>query len=64
VSRMSAMTPVARVAYQSGLMVAGTGQEPPEDVTGAAGVLTGGCVGGASAGVELALGRLVAGVVG
>jgi hypothetical protein len=41
------MTPVARVAYQSGLMVV-TAQEAPDDVTGAAGVLDGGCGGGAS----------------
>src|ERR1700744_4604227 len=37
VSRTSAMTPVARVAYQSGLTVPVTAQEPPDDVTGAAG---------------------------
>jgi hypothetical protein len=42
------MTPVALVAYQSGLTVLVTVQEAPEDVTGAAGVLEGGCAGGAS----------------
>ena len=60
------MTPVALVAYQSGLTVLVTAQEPPEDVTGAAGVLDGDCAGGASecAGVELAsLGCLAAGLV-
>ena len=51
---------MARVAYQSGLMVVVTAQEPPDDVTGAAGVVDGGCGGGASC--ELAaLGWLVAG---
>ncbi|HEY2522243.1 MAG TPA: hypothetical protein VGJ19_19185 [Streptosporangiaceae bacterium] len=54
------MTPVARVAYQSGLTVLVTVQEAPDDVTGAAGVLDGGCGGGASC--ELAaLAWLVAG---
>jgi hypothetical protein len=54
------MTPVARVAYQSGLTVVVTAQEAPDDVTGAAGVLAGGCDGGVSC--ELAaLGWLVAG---
>jgi hypothetical protein len=42
------MTPVALVAYQSGLTVLVTAQEAPEDVTGAAGVLDGGRAGGAS----------------
>jgi hypothetical protein len=42
------MTPVALVAYQSGLTVLVTAQEAPEDVTGAAGGLDGGCAGGAS----------------
>jgi hypothetical protein len=42
------MTPVALVAYQSGLTVVVTAQEAPEDVTGAAGALVGGCAGGAS----------------
>ena len=52
---------MARVAYQSGLTVVVTAQEAPDDVTGAAGVLAGGCGGGASC--ELAaLGWLVAGV--
>lgn len=58
---------MARVAYQSGLAILVTAQEPPEDVTGAAGVLgDGGCDGGASvgAGCELAPpGRLDAGVL-
>ena len=50
---------MARVAYQSGLTVVVTAQEAPDDVTGAAGVLDGGCGGGASC--ELApLGWLVA----
>jgi hypothetical protein len=60
------MTPVARVAYQSGLTVLVTVQEPPDDVTGAAGELDGGCDGGANvgAGCELApLGWLDAGVL-
>src|ERR1700743_1893500 len=48
VSNRRAMTPVARVAYQSGLTVVVTAQEEPDDVTGAAGVLDGGCGGGAS----------------
>jgi hypothetical protein len=55
------MTPVALVAYQRGLTVLVTAQEPPEDVTGAAGVLDGGCVGGASwlaEGVPASLGWL------
>jgi hypothetical protein len=47
------MTPVALVAYQSGLTVLVTAQEPPEEVTGAAGVLDGGCAGGASWVAEL-----------
>ena len=42
------MTPVARVAYQSGLTVLVTVQEAPDDATGAAGVFDGGCGGGAS----------------
>jgi hypothetical protein len=42
------MTPVALVAYQSGLTEWVTAQEPPEEVTGAAGVLDGGCAGGVS----------------
>jgi hypothetical protein len=42
---MSAMTPVALVAYQSGLTVPVTAQEPPDDVTGAAGALGGGWTG-------------------
>ena len=42
------MTPVALVAYQSGLTERITAQEPPEEVTGAAGVLDGGCAGGVS----------------
>jgi hypothetical protein len=60
------MTPVARVAYQSGLTLLVTAQEPPEEVTGAAGELDGGCDGGASvgAGCELVpLGWLDAGVL-
>jgi hypothetical protein len=60
------VTPVARVAYQSGLTVLVTVQEPPDDVTGAAGELDGGCDGGANvgAGCELApLGWLDAGVL-
>jgi hypothetical protein len=48
VSKIRAMTPVALVAYQSGLTVLVTAQEAPEDVTGAAGVLEGGCAGGTS----------------
>jgi hypothetical protein len=47
------MTPVALVAYQSGLTVLVTAQEPPEEVTGAAGALDGGCAGGASWVAEL-----------
>jgi hypothetical protein len=62
------MTPVALVAYQSGLTVLVTAQEPPEDVTGAAEVLDGGCAGGANVCVvegELApLGWLAAAVLG
>jgi hypothetical protein len=42
------MTPVALVAYQSGLTERVTAQEPPEEVTGAAGVLDGGWAGGVS----------------
>jgi hypothetical protein len=60
------MTPVARVAYHNGLTVPVTVQEPPEDVTGAAGELDGGCDGGVNvgAGCELApLGWLDAGVL-
>ena len=56
---------MARVAYQSGLTVVVTAQEPPEEVTGAAGVLDGGWDGGVNvgAGCELApLGWLDAGV--
>ena len=50
---------MALVAYQSGLTVLVTAQEPPEEVTGAAGVLDGGCAGGARWVAELrpALGR-------
>ena len=57
---------MARVAYQSGLTVLVTAQEPPDDVTGAAGELVGGCDGGVNvgAGWELApLGWLDAGVL-
>src|SRR6201996_7646647 len=50
VSRTSAMTPVARVAYQSGLTVPVTAQEPPDDVTGAAGGHQGGGGGGRGGG--------------
>jgi hypothetical protein len=39
---------VALVAYQSGLTERVTAQEPPEEVTGAAGVLDGGRAGGVS----------------
>jgi hypothetical protein len=42
------MTPVALVAYQSGLTAVATGQEAPDEVTGAAGALVGGRAGGAS----------------
>jgi hypothetical protein len=45
---MRAVTPVALVAYQSGLAVLVTAQDAPDDVTGAAGVLEGGCAGGVS----------------
>jgi hypothetical protein len=55
------MTPVARVAYHSGLTVVVTVQEAPDDVTGAAGVLAGGCGGGASWELAALLGWLVAG---
>jgi hypothetical protein len=47
------MTPVALVAYQSGLTERVTAQEPPEEVTGAAGVLDGGWAGGVSWRAEL-----------
>lgn len=56
---------MALVAYQSGLTVLVTAQEPPEEVTGAAGVLDGGCAGGASRVAELRpalAGWLVAGL--
>jgi hypothetical protein len=55
------MTPVARVAYHSGLTVVVTVQEAPDDVTGAAGVVEGGCGGGASRELAALLGWLVAG---
>ena len=57
---------MARVAYQSGLTAVVTVQEPPDDVTGAAGELDGGCDGGVNvgAGWELApLGGLDAGAL-
>jgi len=66
------MTPVALVAYQSGLTALITAQEAPEDVTGAADVLEGGrsggvswCADGAEAGelVLVAGGRRTAGLL-
>src|SRR6202012_5136992 len=61
VSSSRAMTPVARVAYHNGLTVVITVQEAPDDVTGAAGVVEGVCVGGASWELAAQLGWLVAG---
>lgn len=49
------------MAYHSGLTVVVTVQEAPDDVTGAAGVVEGGCGGGASWELAAVLGRLVAG---
>ena len=48
------------MAYHSGLTVVVTVQEAPDDVTGAAGVLAGGCDGGASWELAALLGWLVA----